>query len=866
MARRHHNSSPLDSQSTELTSTGSGNPVPVNPAPQNNHYWYLALLFLVLIAPFLGSLGFSSGKVLGNPRCDNPSAYYYYSYFVGQCWRNGILPLWNPYIQLGLPMIGDGEASIFHPLSFLFAFLDTGLAINWIIAISFVLTGLFFYGYLRALKLGQPAAWCGAVTWSFSSAMISRIYAGHMNILLTFISIPLILMLWEKYRLRGGVWHLLGISAAYGLMILAYYPQFLYIFSLFFMFYVLIQSGLAILDHASTARREGRAILSLGAFILLGIGLGAIQLFPSIDFVSRSFRQNATIEYCGAFSFPPENILTLIAPRFFGSTLTIRPGIYWGRNLFWEMWIYLGILPLIVAVAGAWVAPRRRRAALLACTAIFLILGLGRNTFLFPAIYAHVPFFDIFRGSSKNTLIVLFCLVTLSAYGFESFFGETDEVKRRRLRLIALVSGSTILLVSAALLFLLVRTGTGAGGAWAAFSARIMRTRAVMADSAFLKDPSFLAITAAGASRALVRGMILAALSCALILLSRPARWRGGLFAAAAAFVLVDLLGVFLPMMKNFDESITRIGKGVELKEEYPYPLRILNPSTMPNVAMLCGYSSAFGYVGNTLQRYNDFISRVQGLDPRESHAMSAFQRHTPYYKMLALDAIAIDRKDAPPDAKPIGRIGERVLVPYESLQKKLPRVFLAEAPQNFTESTEALEYVFQSNADVQARPAIERKEAALPPHPLEAGEFAQFVSFQPNRVELVVHSNWPRALVLCGMYEKNWTVRVNGQRKRVFPANYVYRSVRVPAGTSRVVFKYRPLPFYWGVAVSAVSLAVLLLIGARAHLKPGLQAGPCATGADGPVELSAVRQAAQGKRRSLRGAFKYFGLEWVMR
>lgn len=824
------------------------------------NYWYPALLLVVLLAPFVSFLLHPAGRVMGHPECDNPSAYYFINEYAARCWREGLVPLWNPYIMLGMPFLGEGQASVFHPLSFLFVFLSTGAAINWLITLAFVLTGFFFYGYLRALKLGQPAAWCGAVAWSFSNAMISRIYAGHLNILLTFISIPLVMMLWEKYRNSGKVQYLVGISCGYGLMILAYYPQFLYIFSLFFLFYVLVQSALAIKNRAD-ARREGWEILKLGLFILLGIGVGAIQLLPSLEFVARSFRQRTSLAFCGIFSFPPENFLTLIAPGFFGTRFKDTPGLYWGRNYYWEMYIYLGMLPLIMAAVGAWIAPRRRAAALLFCAVLFAILGLGRHTPLFPLFYKCLPLFDKFRGPSKNMLIPLFCLVTLSAYGFDSLLAERDELKRRMARRIALGAAATLFAISFLVILTLFHNPDAPGSNWRGLMDTIYRSNEGRLVQTSEMPPAVIRNVALDAVQTVHRTILLIICCAGLIALSRLGPpIRRYLFPPVALLILADLLSVFIPLQRTFNEPGGEFPKEFQAAvESFPYPPRILNPpaSKRPNIAMHYEYSSAFGYVGNTLKRYNDFISSVQGLETDKSMASAEFRRLTPQFEKLAYDAVVVDAKNLPPSIKPLARTKDVALVPFNLVGHSLPRAFLAEAPRNFTQREEALKYVLKTDVNVQARPAIERPEPPLAPHPLEPGESVNFVAYKPNRVEMVVHSRYPRTLVLCGMYDRNWTARVNGKKAQVVPANYVYRAVRVPAGTSRVIFKYSPAPFYWGLAITALSFVALALIGLLPYAQSGPPVAQSSSKTNSVEEESRSRFRWRGPRQGLHPGFQ---------
>ncbi len=725
--------------------------------------------------------------------------------------------------MLGIPFVGEGQASAFHPLSFLYVLMKPGLAMNWIIAGAFVLTGGFFYGYLRALGLGRAAAWYGAATWSFSSAMVSRIMAGHLNILLTFISIPMILMFWERYRADGAAKRLVGVAFGYGLMILAFYPQLLYIFSLFFLGYVLIQSASDIRAGLSSVGRESRAILLLGFFLVLGFGIGAIQLLPSLDFVSRSFRQETSAAFAGTFSFAPENLLTLIAPRFFGTTVDQALDTrYWGRNFFWEMWLYIGILPLILAAVGAWSAPRRLRWPLLICGAAFLLIALGKHTLLFPLLYEHLPLFGIFRGPSKNSLVTLVCLVVLSAYGFQALFAEADERRRLQCRRIAVIAGALLFVSAAVVAVALLRDVERPGSNWARLIEWIWSSGERRVASATEDTAAIVRATADGAAAALGRAIVLIALSLTVIFAACHIRWRRHACALAIGLTLCDLMGTFLPMLVSFDRSTLTAPLELTESRRTPYPPRILVPSNRrPNLAMRSGYSSPFGYAGNTLARYNTFISRIQGLDPGTLRAESRFERFTPQFRVMGLDAIAVDPPEVPEGASVIGRLGERVLIPFDPSNERTMRAYLAAAPRYVTDRNDALQYVMSPDVDGITSPVIERASGHLPAHPLEAEEFVRVVSYEPNRIELQVHTNWRRELIFRGMFERNWKAMVDDVPALVEPANYVFRAVQVPAGASRVVFHYSPRPFYLGATFTGLSLAVLIVVAAAARLTP---------------------------------------------
>jgi len=550
------------------------------------------ILGLVLLLPFAVQLVHPEGTVLGQRRCDNPSFFYFFNHYTGQGWRDWQAPFWNPHIMFGVPFLAEGQGAFFHPFSVLYALLPTGVAINWQWALGTMLTGLGFWGFLRALELSRPAAFCGALSWSFSSAIVGIIYAGHLNRMLGLVSLPFILMFWERYRRDGRIGNLAGLAAAYALLIFSGFPQFTFIFSLFMLCYV---GGSAVTQCRTVPalRRELSAISTLGLALLLGTGLAAVQLLPSIDFAVNSFRSQSTYNFCTSFSFAPENIVTLLCPRFFG-TLNV-PGVdhYWGRNFFWEMWIYIGIVPLIAAAGGILSAPRRRATVLLFCAAAFFIVGLGKHTPIFRILFDHVPGFDIFRAPAKFTLVSLYCLVTLAAFGLDAwcrrFHSPAPPPKpaRSRERKPKAVSGHSPanwsyraslatalgLFVLSVGLYLYYIPGHGSADSnWAG----LVKWRHSQGENYSRRpapdDAAFLATTGSRAGAELIRAMVLTLLAAGALLLAKSRPWRGSPAYAILILFAADFVSFVRPFAARFDESITRYPDGLlDVVADEPY-------------------------------------------------------------------------------------------------------------------------------------------------------------------------------------------------------------------------------------------------------------------------------------------------------
>jgi len=67
--------------------------------------------------------------------------------------------------------------------------------------------------------------------------------------------------------------------------------------------------------------------------------------------------------------------------------------------------------------------------------------------------------------------------------------------------------------------------------------------------------------------------------------------------------------------------------------------------------------------------------------------------------------------------------------------------------------------------------------------------------------------------LVLLDSYSKDWRASVDGHPAEMVLANGLFRAVRLTSGRHVVEFAYRPTAFMLGAGISAVILAVLLVL-----------------------------------------------------
>ena len=99
----------------------------------------------------------------------------------------------------------------------------------------------------------------------------------------------------------------------------------------------------------------------------------------------------------------------------------------------------------------------------------------------------------------------------------------------------------------------------------------------------------------------------------------------------------------------------------------------------------------------------------------------------------------------------------------------------------------------------------------------------AAFLEDGLNRV--VIRAGLPAAgyLALLDSYNPDWHVDVDGIGATLMRANGLFRAVHLTAGLHTVTFQYRPIKFYAGAtitAVTALALAIWCLWDRRARFR----------------------------------------------
>jgi hypothetical protein len=248
---------------------------------------------------------------------------YAWKRFINHAIETRQIPLWNPYLFAGTPFLGHGQHSIFYPFSIFFYLLPLAKAYGWFILSQYVLAGINMYLFSRTLQIGRWGSLIGATIYQISLFMI--VSAVFPMIIAGAVWLPMILVavrgLIHKKKLFGKYsfipWISIG-AISISLQLLAGHPEIV-------AYSLLIASSYAAwhsLKLIFSNHREDllRIIFHMSLMIILGLLLGAIQLFPLLEAASNNFRvDTASLTEVREWGYPVRRIITLLIPNFFGN-------------------------------------------------------------------------------------------------------------------------------------------------------------------------------------------------------------------------------------------------------------------------------------------------------------------------------------------------------------------------------------------------------------------------------------------------------------------------------------------------------------------------------------------------------------------
>ena len=350
---------------------------------------------------------------------------YFYPYrdYAAASVRQAHLPLWNPYLFLGVPFLANSQAAVFYPLHWPLAWLPVPKQIAFSIALHVFLGGIFAYLYARrSLRVSRFSAFLGAMVFAFGGFVGAQV--EHVNQLTVTIWLPLLLLLWdglEDWKVKGseGWRNLLLAGLVVALMLLAGHTQAAYICLFGWGMYVVIRGAWRGRRWQQWGRGLIRRLASYALVVAIGAGVAAAQLLPTVELAGLSNRSGG-LPYVEAssFSLRPQLLAYTLLPSFGEDLAQVFDG-----EAFSEYIAYLGVLGLFLALVGAlFCGDRRQRVTLVLLAGLGLFLAVGRTNPVYYALYKVVPGFAVFRAPARWMLLYAFAGAMLASLGADFLF------------------------------------------------------------------------------------------------------------------------------------------------------------------------------------------------------------------------------------------------------------------------------------------------------------------------------------------------------------------------------------------------------------------------------------------------------------
>lgn len=743
--------------------------------------------------PFLSS-GNKQAPAPQNPLLGDQIEQFYvwHSVTASALQADGHIPLWNPYIFTGQPLVANSQSSLFYPPNLLLHLLSPGKVATLRVLFNLLFAALFTFLFCRQLEISARGSFLAAVSFAFSGPLIVWVGFPLANVVAC---LPFLMWAGEKLLRNTDFTRTCLLGAGMGLSLLAGHPettfQILAVFSLYFLARVLSREQ----------KRASKAAL-LAAFlgaVLLGALISGIQLVPFLDFMQQSstFARGGR-GHGGSNPFYSEEWLanlstafTLWCPNFFGNP--VDGNYIWPFSYFQnynEQSVYFGLVPLALAGGALLAGSKRRPLIIIAALAAFCLTVAWRLP-VFEAI-SHLPIFSM-APNKRLKLPFVFLAAVMAGYGYDAVLQHLQSRKQQRRTLY----GAGGILLAALLLYLwIVVLRFTVGPTVPPESFRYLLLYDVFS---FLQWKTFLPLC-----------VTIAAIVCYLLAL-RSERFSRYFPVILIALTMVELGALgwgYNPAVKEAD--ILPPAPAVEfIKKRESQQFRILTTDGFfyPNFGAVYGIADVAGYDVPVYQRYSDLYLGQGGrsfggqVDSRQQ-----WDPDWPLVDFLNVKYVISPRELRADKYREVYRVSPLKI--YENKQA-LPRAFMVYDSELIGDRKVSLARMLKGDFDFRNKVILEEVLQLPAPGPPSRYSVEQ-LKFSNDEVSWKVTSEKPGILVMSDLFTPDWTVTVDDRKAKLYRANYAYRAVSVPQGSHVVTFNYAPLSYRIGAAMTWSGVIVL--------------------------------------------------------
>lgn len=709
--------------------------------------------------------GYQVGVPVKNPPISDVfSQFFIWKYQLVEIFRQGAWPLWNNHSFSGTPLMATYHSSSFFPANILFL-LPKFWGWSTYIASSTLVAMLGMYLFVGRWIKSRPAKIIAAMIFALAGPMTtwSEFGTGVWAVAM----IPFLFFLIDKIirDKKFNLFPLISISTA--LLILAGHAQIGTYAAILVPAYILF--GLK-----STSKKNRAPLFSWFAFFgVLGIGIAAIQLLPTLDFQSISIRQEEN--YAASFNFgltPLLEIIRLWVPDFFGHPVTYN---HFGRALYHEYSSFLSTLSLPFIISLLFSKKNKIIKFFLSIFVISLFLVL-ENPFSKLIFSLPIPLLTYSLASR-----LLFLTALSSAVLVSLSFSKLKSSGFRKL-----LSKSSVVLILTTLIFI------------------------------FLVPPQFRIIA--------LRNSVLSIFMLVALLTILKLKIKTNI-------VILILLALFsFDLGRYFRKYNPQVSPhlvfpttpAIEFLQNQEGLFRIARqrgPLLPPNTWSYYGLSSIEGYDPLRLLNYNRYFHLLENKSYlNKSSRYSELEDVNPKF----LDAsntkyfVAITKKERPnrPVVDKLINHGYKKVFQDKSVEilenpHVLPRAYFVDTLIQVSTKKELIETIEDPQFDPRSTAVI--ISSISEDLSLSNGE-VENINYRPNTITINLKLKKEAFMILSETYSPDWQAKLNGREVVIHQVNGGMQGINLSSGNHQLIFRYLPKSFVLGSRLSLTSLIILLL------------------------------------------------------
>ena len=722
--------------------------------------------------------------------------------------------------------------------------------------LTFILM-LGFYILLRVFGIPVWLAGLGGIMWAFSSYFFILISAGHIWKFITLAYIPPtiagIVLAYRGKLLAGGILTALFIA----LQIMSNHVQMSY----YFLFVILFIVGAYFEDawRNKTLPKFFKASAVVFVAALIGVAANLSNLYHTYTYSKETMRGKSELvetgdaakqtssgldrDYITNWSYGIGETWTLLVPNFKGgsssaplsqsetamekanpvySSLYNSFPQYFGDQPWTAGPVYVGSFVLFLFVLGCFIVKGPLKWALLGATFFSIVLAWGKNFMPLTDFFIdYIPMYNKFRAVSSILVIAEFTIPLLAIFALKHVLDEPGIWKKYKKAF-----GISLALTAGVALLLAVAPGS-LGSDFVPAQETQMLQNAVDRQMIPANELSGILANLAEMRGALVsadalRSFIIICIGCALLWLHATGKLRQSLTVAGIAVLcLADMWTVnkrylhddqFVPRSIQ-TETFNKTKTDELILQDTDPNYRVLNFATDTFNENTTSYwhKNIGGYHAAKLRRYQEMIERH--ISPEMQAA----------YQAIAAAGGEMDSVDASKfrvlnmlNTKyfifPAGQQGQTapVLNPYANGNAWF--VKNVQYVDNANQEIDALKSILPAETavvDVRFKDVLKGTDDAYK----DSLSTIRLTSYEPNRLVYETENAGDGIAVFSEIYYPDgWQATIDGQAAELGRADYILRTMYVPAGKHTIEMRFDPKSLHVTESIAYGALALLVI------------------------------------------------------